>query len=178
MTDDIRERLLRLRLLAMDVDGTLTDGGMYYTSEGSAMKRFFAHDGMGITLLQRAGIEVAFISSEQSDITHRRGLKLGVKHIILGSRSKHTALTELADTLGIPLGSTGFIGDDVNDITVCRLLNQHNGFTSAPANAVEQMKNIVSYVCRQNGGYGAVRELADLILHTQLKPTTLPDDWH
>ncbi|MBL7998555.1 MAG: HAD hydrolase family protein, partial [Candidatus Kapabacteria bacterium] len=134
---------------------------------------FSARDGMGITLLQRAGIITAIITSENTPIVTKRAAKLKIQHVILGSHEKHTALRGLADTLGMELENVCFIGDDVNDAFAI----QAAGFSAAPADATDYIKSRVSYVTHANGGYGAVREVAEMILQAQSKPVSLPEQW-
>ncbi|MBL7974678.1 MAG: HAD-IIIA family hydrolase [Candidatus Kapabacteria bacterium] len=173
MNTELSQRLSVVKLLAMDVDGTLTDGAMYYTHEGDAMKRFSTRDGMGITLLHRAGIQTAIITSEETPIVQARAHKLKINHVILGSHAKHTAIKRLADKFNIQLSEIAFIGDDVNDYHAMKIC----GFAACPQDAVEHIKSIAHYVCTHNGGNGAVREFAEMILQAQNKETTLPEDW-
>lgn len=168
-----KKALEQLQLLACDVDGTLSDGWMYYTAGGDGMKRFYVQDGMGITLLQRAGIRVALITSENSPIVLARAKKLRIEHVIVGCQAKKQALEQLAQETGIPLDHMGYIGDDVNDEAPMRLV----AFSACPSDAVPVIKSVAKYVCQAVGGRGAVREVAELILAAQHKPNTLPEVW-
>ncbi|MBI2793481.1 MAG: HAD family hydrolase [Ignavibacteria bacterium] len=163
----------KITLLVMDVDGTLTDGAMYYSAQGESLKRFSTRDGMAITLLNRAGIESVIMTSEQSEIAVKRANKLGIKEIILGTHDKCSSIVELAARRNIPFEAIAYIGDDVNDAHVMKLC----GLTACPSDAVESIKEIVHYVCSASGGNGAVREFAELILRSQHKPVTLPEKW-
>lgn len=169
----IEERAQRVRVLVMDVDGTLTDGAMYYTAEGELMKRFSTRDGMGITLLRKAGIIPAIITSEHSQIAMQRARKLGIERVILGSHDKSSSLMQLCEELTVPMEAIAYIGDDINDRHVMQLC----GCTACPADAVEAIKEIAHYQCRALGGNGAVREFAELILKAQNQPVTLPERW-
>lgn len=169
----VEERAKRIRLVVMDVDGTLTDAAMYYTAEGEYMKRFTTRDGMGITLLRRAGIECAIITSEMSEIARKRGEKLKIEHIILGSHDKSASLMDLSQKLNIPMEAIAYIGDDVNDGPVMRLC----GLTGCPSDAVDAIKEIAHHTCTLPGGHGAVREFAELILRSQQQPVILPERW-
>jgi YrbI family 3-deoxy-D-manno-octulosonate 8-phosphate phosphatase len=160
-------------MLVMDVDGTLTDGAMYFSPEGEALKRFSTRDGMGVTLLRRAGIDCAIITSENSEIARRRAEKLRIEHLILHSHDKTTDLLALMAQLQVPMEAVAYIGDDVNDGPVMR----HCGLTACPSDAVEAIKDRVHYVCTAAGGNGAVRELAEMILTAQGHPITLPEGW-
>ena len=169
----VEERGKKIKLLVMDIDGTLTDAAMYYTNDGEFMKRFSTRDGMGVTLLRRVGIECAIITSENSEIARKRGEKLKIKHIILGSHDKSTSLAELAPNLSIPMEAIAYIGDDVNDGPVMRLC----GLAGCPSDAVDAIKEIAHYQCQASGGNGAVREFAELILRSQGQPVILPERW-
>lgn len=157
----------------MDVDGTLTDGAMYFSPEGEALKRFSTRDGMGITLLRRAGIDCAIITSENSTIAQRRAEKLGIQNVVLHSHNKTRDLSSLMQELTIPLEHVAYIGDDVNDEPVMKIC----GLTACPSDAVETIKNTAHYVCTASGGNGAVREFAEVILRAQNKPITLAEGW-
>lgn len=150
----------KVRMLAMDVDGVLTDAGMYYSESGDELKKFNTHDGMGIKMLQAAGIITAFITKEHTAIVERRGKKLAVPEVHQGVDDKLTDLTRLVRKHGLTLAQVAYIGDDVNDLEVLKAV----GFSAAPADAMPIVIQAVHYVCARKGGEGAVRELADLIL--------------
>ena len=152
--------LRRVRLLATDVDGVLTDAGMYYSESGDELKKFNTRDGMGIKLLQAAGLVTAFITREKTAIVERRGQKLAVPEVHQGIDDKLAVLTTLARKYGITLSQIAYIGDDVNDLDALRAV----GFSAAPADAMPSVLKSVHYVCKKKGGEGAVREIADLIL--------------
>lgn len=165
--------LSAIDLIVIDVDGTLTDGSMYFSENGEVMKRFSVRDGMGITLAHRAGIEVALMTSETSDIVVRRAEKLKIRHLVMGSHDKGRHVRELAEKIGTVLERTAFIGDDVNDDVAMQAV----AFSACPADAAEYMKPRVSYVCRNNGGQGAVREVIDAILEARGSSKSLPENW-
>ena len=152
--------LQRVRLVAMDVDGVLTDAGMYYSESGDELKKFNTRDGMGIKMLQAAGFVTAFITREKTAIVERRGQKLAVPEVHQGVDDKLAVLTTLAKKYGHSLEQVGYIGDDVNDLEALRAV----GFSAAPADAMPSILKAVHYICAKKGGEGAVRELADLIL--------------
>jgi 3-deoxy-D-manno-octulosonate 8-phosphate phosphatase (KDO 8-P phosphatase) len=147
-------------MLAMDVDGVLTDAGMYYSESGDELKKFNTRDGMGIKLLQAAGFVTAFITKEKTAIVERRGQKLAVPEVHQGIDDKLTVLTRLARKYGLTLEQVAYIGDDVNDLETLRAV----GFSAAPVDAMPVVLQVVHYVCAKKGGEGAVRELADLLL--------------
>lgn len=169
----IQERASRIQLVIMDVDGTLTDGAMYYGPDGEALKRFSTRDGMGVTLLHRAGIATAIITSETTPIVATRAAKLRVQHVFMGSHDKSATFGELSRQLSLSPESIAYIGDDVNDYHVMGLC----GFTACPSDAVEVIKQRAHYVAAAAGGNGAVREVAEIILQAQGKPIMLPEQW-
>ena len=169
----LRDRLARIKLLAMDIDGTLTDGAMYYSPQGDSLKRFDTRDGMGITLLHMAGITTAFITSENSDIVRKRAEKLKISHVYLGIKQKNEVLAELYKKLGVAFDEVAYIGDDINDLPAFQVV----GISACPADAHNIVRQKVDIICSRNGGYGAVREFAEMILSAQNKSLTLPENW-
>lgn len=157
---DISRRLAATRLVACDVDGTLTDGSMWYGSGGEELKRFSTRDGHGIGRLMAGGIEVAFITAEDSPIVTARASKLGVRHVVLGCRDKFVALETLCDRLGIDTAATVAVGDDLGDLPMFDAA----GVSIAVADAEPEVLNRADLVTDRPGGFGAVREVADLIL--------------
>ncbi|GDX64602.1 MAG: KdsC family phosphatase [Ignavibacteria bacterium] len=167
------EKLRLIELLVFDVDGTLTDGGTYYSDMGVALKRFNIRDGMGIVLLHKAGIKTAIITSEQTELVKKRAETLKIDKIIQGSRNKYASLSLLSNELDISLEQIAYIGDDVNDLHCL----QKVGFSMAPSDAHDLIRNEVDYVSKYKGGNGAVRELCDLVLESKQMSITLPEDW-
>ena len=160
LSRSLQAGLGRVRMLAMDVDGVLTDAGMYYTETGDELKKFNTRDGMGIKLLQAAGFVTAFVTREKTAIAERRGRKLAVPEVHQGVEDKLTDITKMARKYGLTLEQVAYIGDDVNDLDALRAV----GFSAAPADAMPVILDAVHYVCAKKGGEGAVRELADLLL--------------
>lgn len=152
--------LQRIRLFATDVDGVLTDGGMYYGDQGQEWKKFHAHDGMGLKLLQGEGLVTAFITAEQTQLVALRAAKLDVREIHQGVQDKLAVLQSLANQYHLSLTEVAYMGDDVNDLPALSAV----GFAACPANAVPQVRHRAHYVCRLKGGDGALREVADLLL--------------
>jgi YrbI family 3-deoxy-D-manno-octulosonate 8-phosphate phosphatase len=163
ITPDLAARLAAIRLLVCDVDGTLTDGAMWYGPDGEALKRFTTRDGHGIGLLREAGVTVAFVTSESSPIVTARAAKLGVEHVVLGCADKAAAVQSLQATLGVDADSTAMIGDDLGDLAGFRA----SGVKVAVADAVADVRVAADVVCDTPGGHGAVRELADAIIAAQ-----------
>ncbi|MDH5668427.1 MAG: HAD hydrolase family protein [Nitrospira sp.] len=156
--------LLRdIRLFATDVDGVLTDAGMYYSESGDEWKKFNTRDGMGIKLLQRAGLITAIVTQERTRMVARRAEKLAIPELHQGIMDKLTVVREMATRHGLTLRQVAYIGDDVNDIETLKAV----GFSASPADGLPQVLRVVDYVCRKKGGEGAVRELADMILGAQ-----------
>lgn len=153
----------KIRLFLTDVDGTLTDGGMYYTSEGDTMKKFNTRDGMGLQLLQKTGVKVGIITSENTAIVTKRAEKLGLDFLVQGKRDggKLAATKEICDTLGITLDDVAYIGDDVN----CAELLRAVGTAACPADAMPQVKSIPGIrIMSLKGGDGCVREFINELL--------------
>lgn len=163
---DSGARALRnIRLFATDVDGVLTDAGMYYTESGDELKKFNTRDGMGIKLLQRAGLITALVTQEATKLVARRGEKLAIPEVHQGAMDKLPVLKDMAARHGVTLDQVAYMGDDINDLQALRAV----GFSAAPADALPAVRKAVAYVCRAKGGEGAVREVAEMILEAQGK---------
>ncbi|MDR4474320.1 MAG: HAD family hydrolase [Nitrospira sp.] len=147
-------------MFATDVDGVLTDAGMYYSESGDEWKKFNTRDGMGIKLLQKAGILTAIITQESTKIVMRRAQKLAIPEVHQGVYDKLALLKELIVRQGLTMEQVAYIGDDVNDLQALRAV----GFSASPADGMMSVLKTVRYVCKHKGGEGAVREVADLIL--------------
>jgi YrbI family 3-deoxy-D-manno-octulosonate 8-phosphate phosphatase len=165
LSRSLQASLGKVRMLAMDVDGVLTDAGMYYSESGDELKKFNTRDGMGIKILQAAGLVTAFITKEKTAIVERRGQRLAMPEVHQGIDDKLADLTRLVRKHGLTLAQVAYIGDDVNDLEALRAV----GFSAAPADAMPIVIQAVHYVCAKKGGEGAVRELADLILAARFK---------
>lgn len=147
-----------IKFLALDVDGTLTDGGMYYTESGEEFKRFDTKDGRGIIELQKRGIEVGLLSSGfKSKIIEGRAKTLNIKRVYVGIDPKLDILEQWCKDMNIDLKEVAYIGDDINDRDIINAV----GFTACPADALPTIKNIVDVVLTKNGGYGCVREFIE-----------------
>lgn len=156
-------RIKRIKLVLMDCDGVLTDGRIMLSSDGDEQKSFHTRDGHGIVLLHRAGIKTGIISGRTSSLLERRALELGMNILRQGTWNKSKDFEEVLQESNIKEDETAFIGDDVTDIPLMLRV----GFAVAVADAVEETKDAAHYVTTLNGGFGAVREVADLILKTQ-----------
>ena len=153
-----------ITLFVTDVDGTLTDGGMYYDDQGHEWKKFHTRDGKGISQLREIGIAVMFLTSEDTLIVQRRADKLQVDFCFMGVKDKKKALDAFfADHPWFSYGNTAYIGDDVNDLEALRAV----GFAAVPADAMEKNKEAADYICKLRGGEGCVREVCEMILQTK-----------
>jgi len=155
----------KIVLMGFDVDGVLTDGTLYFSSQGDEIKAFSSLDGHGIKMLQRAGVEVAIISGRSSRALELRAQNLGITELHMGVEDKRALLIELAARREIELAQTGYMGDDVVDLPILRVC----GFSAAVADAHGEVRARVDYVATKGGGRGAVREVCDLILRAQGK---------
>lgn len=158
-----RDVLQEIRLVATDVDGVLTDAGMYYSESGDEWKKFNTRDGMGIKLLQKAGLITAIVTQERTRLVARRAEKLAIPELHQGVMDKLAVIQNMAERHGISLRHIAYIGDDVNDIEALRAV----GFSATPADGLPQVRKVVDHVCQLKGGEGAVRELAEMILQSR-----------
>jgi 3-deoxy-D-manno-octulosonate 8-phosphate phosphatase (KDO 8-P phosphatase) len=154
------ERLARIKLLILDVDGVMTDGRIIYDANGTESKFFNVKDGHGIKMVQRAGIQVAIISGRKSLVVELRARELGIDTVFQGALDKLVPFQEILATKGLDASQVAFMGDDVIDLPVIRRV----GFAAAPCDAVEEVLAAVHFTARNRGGWGAVRELCDLLL--------------
>jgi YrbI family 3-deoxy-D-manno-octulosonate 8-phosphate phosphatase len=151
----------KIRLFVTDVDGTLTDGGMYYSNSGDEFKKFNAQDGMGIHLLRDKGIKIAIITQENTQIVERRAAKLKVDFLRQSVFNKLEMISTLCKQEEISIEECAYIGDDVNDMEALA----HVGLAACPANAVTAVKAMKGIMILKNGGGdGAVREFAEYII--------------
>ncbi|MBK8960584.1 MAG: acylneuraminate cytidylyltransferase [Proteobacteria bacterium] len=148
-----------VRLLVVDVDGTLTDAGMYYDGHGEALKKFDTRDAKGMLMLRDAGVRVCVVTAENSAVVRARMRKLGITDYFPGVKDKRAWLDEHAPRFGVSLAQIAYIGDDLNDLPGLRAV----GLSSCPADAVPEVRRAVNYLCQAGGGAGAVREFCDLI---------------
>ena len=156
---EMLSKIKKIKILLTDIDGVLTDGGMYYTEDGMVMKKFFVKDGMGAMLLKKAGFLTGAISTDVSLINRTRAERLKMDFVFLGVWEKEKTLDEICEQTKLLPENVAFIGDDVNDL----LILQKVGFAACPVDAVDEVKKSVHYKCKNKGGKGAYREVADLI---------------
>ena len=157
---ELQERAAKIKWIFCDIDGTLTDGCVYYSPEGELLKKFSLRDGTGFFLLRHAGIKTGFITTENSPIVEQRANKLKVDKYIFGTHRKLEAMQEFVRQEELTLENIAFIGDELNDI---KLLNAC-GFGIAVGDAALQAKDAACFVCEHAGGNGAFREAVETLL--------------
>lgn len=153
-----------IKLFLTDVDGVLTDAGMYYSETGDELKKFNTRDGMGLKLLQKSGIKTGFITTETTNIVTNRAKKLNVDYLYQGKRDggKLSAAQEICNDMGITLKEVAYMGDDIN----CKEILENVGYAACPFDADESVKSIPGiHIMTKKGGEGCVRELIDIILN-------------
>jgi 3-deoxy-D-manno-octulosonate 8-phosphate phosphatase (KDO 8-P phosphatase) len=160
---DALERARPLRLMAFDVDGVLTDGTLYYTDEGAELKAFHTLDGLGLKMLQAAGVELALISGRRSNAVAARAANLGVARLFQDVADKLSVFERIRGELGLEARACGFMGDDLPDLPVLTRC----GFAATVPEAPDAVRACAHYVSRTPGGRGAAREVCDLILRAQ-----------
>jgi 3-deoxy-D-manno-octulosonate 8-phosphate phosphatase (KDO 8-P phosphatase) len=160
---ELDARARRLRLVLTDSDGVLTDGGVYYSPEGEALRRFSVRDGMGVERLRLAGIETAIITREQSPAVARRAAKLRLPYVFLGVQDKAAHLPDVLREAGLELGALAYIGDDVNDLGIMAAIGAE-GLTGAPDDAMPEVLAVAHHRCAARGGHGAFRDFAEWLL--------------
>jgi 3-deoxy-D-manno-octulosonate 8-phosphate phosphatase (KDO 8-P phosphatase) len=149
-----------LKAIVLDVDGVLTDGGVWWGPNGEEWKRFCFADIMGVSRARKAGLIVALISGEDSPLVDRFAAKLGITDVEKGCKDKARALRSFAERRGLSMSDVSFMGDDINDVEAMEIA----GLAAAPANAMPAVLKTASFVSQKSGGNGAVRELVEAIL--------------
>jgi 3-deoxy-D-manno-octulosonate 8-phosphate phosphatase (KDO 8-P phosphatase) len=158
-----RQQLADIQLLVLDVDGVLTDGGLWFSADGQLQKRFDVRDGLGLRLLQKASLHLAFLSGGQGGATEVRARQLGIRHCLVGIKDKPPALASLQKELSVAPRQTAFLGDDLNDLAI----RGHVGLLLAPSDGCRPLRHQADAVLQNRGGHGAVRELAERILQAR-----------
>ena len=157
---ELVQRLTGIRLLTLDVDGVLTDGGLYYADDGSQLRKFNVKDGLGIKRAQSAGVVVALVTASHTPSILHRAKALGIEHVRLGIEEKATAVEDLCRKCAILASDVAHMGDDLNDLPVFGMV----GLALTVADAVNPVREAADYVSVLGGGQGAVREICDLIV--------------
>lgn len=162
---DAQARAARIKLVAFDIDGVMTDGGLHYTDDGGELKTFNVQDGLGLKFMQRTGFELAIVTGRSSGVVAARATDLGIEHVYQGVANKRLAIAGLLEKLGLHWHDCAFMGDDVIDLPVMTQC----GLAIAPANARPIVKEHAHAVTVAGGGHGAVREAIEFILGAQGK---------
>jgi len=163
MKKDVSKIIKKIKIVLTDVDGVLTDGGMYYTKNGDSMKKFHTRDGMGVTLLRKKNIPTMIVTKEKNDIIKQWAKTMNIKKLYDGVNDKVKILDIICNKFEVLSSEVAYIGDDINDIE----LLQHVGFSATPNDGINEIKKFCNYICEKNGGNAAFREFADLILSCQ-----------
>lgn len=161
--DKLCQRAAKIKWFFCDVDGTLTDGCVYYSSEGELLKKFSLRDGTGFFLLKQCDIKTGFITTENSPIVAKRAQKLNVDRYIFGTHRKLEAMKNFCNLEGISLDNIAYIGDEINDIKLLSCC----GLGFAVGDADEKVKQSALLICKHKGGDGAFREAVDILLKLQ-----------
>ncbi|MGI0073234.1 MAG: KdsC family phosphatase [Nitrosotalea sp.] len=150
----------KIKIVLTDVDGVLTDGGMYYSDKGDIMKKFHVLDGMGVTLLRKKNIPTIIITKEKTRIVKQWTLKMKIEKLYDGIIQKEAMFDEICRHYKVQHDEVAYIGDDINDVELLKKV----GLSATPRDGIKKAKDVCDYICRTSGGCGAFRELADLIL--------------
>ncbi len=160
MSSDIDTKLKKIKLVITDVDGVLTDGGMYYNDEGEYMKKFNTRDSMGMELLLKNGIKTIFMTRENSQIVKERAKKIKIVDLYSDVQNKEEMIPEILEKYGVTVDEIAYIGDDVNDLEIMKVV----GFSASPNDGINIIKKNADYVCEKLGGEGVFREITELII--------------
>jgi 3-deoxy-D-manno-octulosonate 8-phosphate phosphatase (KDO 8-P phosphatase) len=158
--DDFRSRARVVSLLLVDVDGVLTDGGLYYFGDSGVALRFDVRDGLGIKLAQRAGIEVGLVSGRDVPVVRRRAAELGIAEVHLGCTDKGAMVKTIIERRGLAPEQVAFVGDDLIDLPAMEVV----GLPIAVADAASAVRHLAAWSTRLPGGHGAVREVVEYLL--------------
>ena len=150
----------KIKLVAFDVDGVLTDGSLTFLEDGREIKTYNAKDGLGVVMLSKAGLITSIITARNNNVVKLRAEQIDIKELYMGQKNKVVALNELAKKYNLELNEIAYMGDDIPDICVLREV----GLKCCPADAVKQVRDVCNYISSYGGGRGAVRELCDFIL--------------
>lgn len=160
---ELQRRARGVALVLTDCDGVLTDGAVYYSESGEALKRFSLRDGMGVERLRDAGVATGLITREKTGFAARRAEKLRLPHVYLGVHDKRATLPRILEEAGVEATQLAYIGDDVNDLEIMREVGVH-GLAATPNDGVAQLDAVAHLRTRAPGGAGAFREFAEWLL--------------
>jgi len=165
MNKNLKEKLKKIKMLILDVDGVMTDGRIIMDDEGRQLKNFDVRDGHGLKIIQRYGIKVVILTGRKSEVVNHRAHDLEIKEIYQGALNKKEVFQKILIKHKLAASAVAFVGDDIIDIPVLRQV----GFSAAVADAVDVVKKSVHYITKHKGGRGAVREICEMILQSQGK---------
>ena len=160
MNQKLKEKIKKIKLIATDVDGVLTDGGMYYSSKGDTLKKFQAIDGMAVSILKRNTIPTVIITKERNQIVKQWSSKMNIDRLFDGIKNKEKIVPKLCKLYSLSENNIAYIGDDVNDLEILKRI----GFSATPKDGNTEVKKIVDYTCKRCGGEGVLREICDLVI--------------
>lgn len=153
----------KIKVVLTDVDGVLTDGGMYYSNKGDIMKKFHTRDGMGVTLLKKNNISTVIVTKEKNEIIKQWSKKMKIDKLLMGVINKEVVLEKICRNYDVKSFEICYIGDDVNDLGLLKLV----GLSATPSDGIIEAQKICDYICENIGGHGVFREVADMILSSQ-----------
>ena len=160
MNQTLIKKIKKIKLIAVDVDGVLTDGGMYYSSKGDIMKKFHVRDGMAVSILKRNTIPTVIITKERNQIVKKWSSKMNIDKLFDGIKNKEEIVPKLCKLYGLSENNIAYIGDDVNDLEIMK----RTGFSATPKDGNLEVKKIVDYACKKRSGEGVLREICDLVI--------------
>ncbi len=160
MNAKIISKCKKIKILLTDVDGVLTDGGMYYSNKGDVLKKFYVRDGMGVNILLRNKIPTIIVTKEKNIIVTKWAKKMNIHQVLNGVVKKETVIDKISKKFMIKSSEIAFIGDDVNDLELMKKV----GFSATPYDGIKDAIKISDYHCKSKGGLGAYREVVDLII--------------
>tara|TARA_Y100000310_G_scaffold145277_1_gene144612 strand:+ start:159 stop:650 length:492 start_codon:yes stop_codon:yes gene_type:complete len=163
MKKELYKKFKKIKLVLTDVDGVLTDGGMYYTTQGDIMKKFHTRDGMGVTLLRKYNIPTILITKEKTKMVKQWAAKMKVEKLYDGIIKKNMILDKVCNAFNLKSDEIAYIGDDVNDVPLLKVVC----LAVTPNDGTKEAKSVSHYICKLKGGEGAFREFADLIISTR-----------
>jgi len=159
----LSQKCRRIKVVLTDVDGVLTDGGMYYTKDGDVMKKFHVRDGMGVTLLRKNKIPTVIVTKEKTKMVKKWATRMKVKKLYDGIAKKESITNDIIKEFNVKIEEIAYIGDDINDLELLKKV----GFSAAPNDAIDEAKKICNYICKTRSGEGVLREVADIILQAK-----------
>lgn len=162
-TEEFLCRAKNIRLLLSDNDGVLTDNGVYYSERGEELKRYSIRDGMGVERLEAVGIMTGIITGEMSLNLKKRAEKLSIRYLYLGVKDKLSKLEGVLAETGLAVKEVAYMGDDINDLEIMGAVAV-SGLTACPGDATDFVRPVVHYTCKADGGQGAFREFAELLI--------------